>query len=103
MYDENAESGTKSTARRHSVTISGRRILSVSGVISVDSFDDGEIIAVTEAGLMTITGGALHINKLTLESGDMSVEGTIIGINYTDDTSIGKDGKKNGFFGNLFK
>lgn len=68
----------------HSVILEGRERLSISGVLDVLSFDENEIIMETSKGELAITGAELHVEKLSIESGDTVIEGNIEGIVYSD-------------------
>ncbi len=68
----------------HSLILENRSQLSLSGVTDVDSFDEREIVLYTSRGELTITGRDLHINAVSVETGNMSVEGDIWGIQYGD-------------------
>lgn len=83
----------------HSLILQDRRGLSVSGVLDVDSFDEQTIILFTEQGELTIKGNDLHINKLSVDTGELSVEGYIDSLNYSEE----KTTSKSGFFSKLFK
>ena len=83
----------------HSLILQDRRGLSVSGVLDVDSFDEQTIILFTEQGELTIKGNDLHINKLSVDTGELSVEGYIDALNYSEEKTI----SKSGFFSKLFK
>ena len=74
-----------------------RRSLSVSGVRDVDSFDEETVILYTDLGELTIKGIGLHINRLNIETGDVSLEGKIDALSYTEPRS------KGGLFGKLFR
>lgn len=82
----------------HLLTMSERSSLSVSGVRDVDNFDEQTVVVDTEAGLLTIKGHGLHISRLSVESGDLTVVGTMDSLIYT--TTKSRDG---GFFGSLFR
>ena len=75
----------------HTLVIEDRKRLSVSGVTDVESFDD-------ELGELIIHGYDLHINRIDVESGDLSLEGEIISLTYTDNQP-----QSSGFFGRLFR
>lgn len=83
----------------HSLILQDRRGLSVSGVLDVDSFDEQIIILFTEQGELTIKGNDLHINKLSVDTGELSVEGYIDSLTYSEE----KTSSKSGFFSKLFK
>lgn len=76
-----------------------RKKLSVTGVKDVDSFDEETMIIYTELGELTVRGNDLHINKLSVETGELMIEGSIYALVYTDDV----DRKKESFFGKIFK
>ena len=68
----------------HNIVLEGRRRLSVSGVTDVDSFDENTVLLYTSMGELTICGTDLHVNDISVESGEMNVEGDIRSIVYGD-------------------
>ncbi len=84
----------------HNVTIENRRKMSVSGVYDVDSFDEKGVVLFTSEGVMEIAGDNLHINRLNVETGEVSIEGEIYAINYSDEEYQKKGGS---FFSKIFK
>ena len=82
----------------HNLILKGRKDLSISGVLDVDSFDESTVVAYTELGELTIKGQNLHINKIDLESGDLDLEGNISSLEYLEDKVAEK-----GFFARLFR
>lgn len=68
----------------HTLSLAQRKSLTISGVTDLDSFDEREIILYTTCGELTITGKNLHINDISIESGQMSVEGDIWSLCYGD-------------------
>ncbi len=82
----------------HSIVLKDREKLTVTGVTDVDSFDDTAIVAYTDMGELTIRGTELKINSLSTESGDLSVDGNISALSYTDNLP-----KNSSFFGKLFR
>ena len=86
--------------RSHSILMENREKVTITGVDDVDSFDEEAVLLVTELGYITLHGMDLHISKLSLEEGQLVVEGEITGVEYSDHEGIGKDG---GFFKKLFK
>ena len=75
--------------------------LSISGVLDVLSFDDQVIIIETELGLLTIKGETLRINKLSIDTSEVIVEGQIDSISYSSKDSNKKTNE--GFLGKIFK
>ncbi len=86
---------------QHRLVINNRETLEVTGVMHVDSFDDEEVILETEQGLLAIRGEDLHIKQLNLEKGELSIEGLVLELVYSDDKRFRERGK--GFFDRLFK
>lgn len=84
----------------HNIAIEGREKMNISGVRDVVSFDENTIILNTEMGGLVLKGTNLHINKLNVDDGNLSVEGYVIACNYTDKTDTKRTG---GFFSNIFK
>ena len=82
------------------IILENRNKLSVSGVKDVISFDDELVIIETELGLLTIKGNNLKINKLSIDTGDVSVEGEIANLDYNDPS---KKSQEQGLFSKIFK
>ncbi len=74
--------------RIHNLVMENRKKLTVSAVTDVDSFDEQTIVMYTDQGQLTVRGENLHINKLSVESGDMEIEGTIIALAYSENTPV---------------
>lgn len=89
------------TAKIHKVLLSNRKSGSFSGVVDVLSFDVGEILLETEQGMLLIKGNDLHVNRLTLEKGEIDIAGRIDSMAYSDINTYGKSNES--FFGRLFK
>jgi len=75
----------KMTTIPHNVFLENRNLLNITGVEDVDCFDEQTVRAFTNMGELTIRGKALHINKLSVDTGELSIEGEISGIEYTDE------------------
>ncbi|MBN3524351.1 sporulation protein YabP [Paenibacillus apiarius] len=91
---------SKSTAKRQEVKMLNRKLLEISGVNKVESFDSEEFLLDTECGFLTIRGHNLHIKNLSLEQGLVAIEGTVNSLTYLDANA---QDKSKGFFGKLFK
>ena len=83
----------------HNIIIESRRNVTVSGVMDIDSFDDESVILFTELGELTIKGVNLHINKIDVNSGDLTMEGEIDSFSYSEN----RPQKGGGFFAKLFR
>lgn len=71
-------------AAYHRLQLEGREKLSVSGVEDVVRFGENCIVTTTSAGTLIITGEELHIGKLSLDGGEMQVDGRIDAVTYED-------------------
>lgn len=81
--------------------LENRKKLSISGVNDVLSFDDQVVIVETELGLLTVKGENLRINKLSIDTSEVIVEGEISFLSYSDKE---QDKQKNGsFISKIFK
>ena len=68
----------------HRLTMEGREKLTISGVEDVDRFDETEIVMNTSLGVLVVTGDSLHIGKLSLDGGELHVDGRIDAIAFED-------------------
>lgn len=91
-------------AADHTLTVTNRERLVISGVAGVASFDDQEILLETELGMLTVRGEELHIKQLDLESGRFAVDGMITAMTYsTRPGRPGRTGRSRGFFERLLR
>ncbi len=67
--------------------MNNRKNISITGVLDVISFDLKEILLETTEGMLTIKGSDLHINRLSVEKGDLDVEGRVDSLLYADVTT----------------
>ena len=81
----------------HRLELVGRERLVVSGVEDVDRFDETGIVMSTTAGTLVVTGEDLHIGKLSLDGGELHVDGRIDSVSYEDQGQ-----SRGGFFSRLF-
>lgn len=87
--------------KSHKVLLVNRKSGSFSGVVDVLSFDVSEILLETEMGMLLIKGEDLHVNRLSLEKGEVDIEGRIDSLIYSEVKSAGKQAES--FLGRLFK
>ena len=66
----------------HRLELTGREHLTVSGVEDVERFDEGCIVMSTCEGTLIVTGQGLHIGKLSLDGGELHVDGRIEALTY---------------------
>ncbi len=89
------------TVRSHKILLVNRENGAFSGVVDVLSFDVSEILLETELGMLLIKGHDLHVNRLSLEKGEIDIEGRIDSLAYSDVKSAGKQVES--LFGRLFR
>ena len=75
---------TIKTDTAHNIIMENRHKISVSGVSDVESFNEEEVVLHTAMGGLVVKGQGLHINKLSIEIGEVSLEGDIDGIDYIE-------------------
>ncbi len=88
-------------AKSHKVLLINRQSGAFSGVVDVLSFDVAEILLETELGMLLIKGHDLHVNRLSLEKGEIDIEGRIDSMTYSDVKNAGKQAES--LLGRLFK
>ena len=81
----------------HRLELIGREQLTISGVEDVERFDETGIVMSTAAGTLVVTGEDLHIGKLSLDGGELHVDGRIDSVSYEDGGQ-----ERQGFFRRLF-
>lgn len=87
--------------KAHKLMLTNRNVCMVSGVSDVLSFDLAEILLETDQGMLMIRGSNLHVNRLTLEKGEVDVEGQIDSLTYSEVAGYSTKGES--FLGKLFK
>ena len=65
------------------LVLENRGKLNVSGVNDVLSFDDQVVMVDTELGLLTVKGENIRINKLSLDTAEVIIEGEISSLAYS--------------------
>lgn len=81
----------------HRLQLEGREKLTVSGVEDVERFDESCIVLTTCAGTLVVSGQGLHIGKLSLDGGELHVDGRIDELAYEDAPD-----QRGGFLSRLF-
>ena len=91
----------KNITQSHKVLLVNRQNGAFSGIIDELSFDVAEILLETELGMLLIKGHDLHVNRLSLEKGEIDIEGRIDSLTYSEVKNAGKQAES--FFGRLFR
>lgn len=81
--------------------LENREKLTITGVLDVLSFDDQIVIVETQLGLLTIKGEDLRINKLSIDSSEVVIEGEIYNLGYSESNTSQKSGGS--LLGKIFK
>lgn len=80
----------------HKLTLNERKSLTLTGVTEVVSFDDTAVILTTELGTLSVHGTGLQLKTLSLEGGQVAVDGQVSALIYEDPRPSG------GFFKRMF-
>ena len=80
----------------HKLSLDQRRNLMMTGVTEVVSFDDTAVILRTELGTLLVQGQQLQLKTLSVEGGQLAVEGTVSALSYEEPRQRG------GLLGRLF-
>ncbi|MCM1315709.1 MAG: sporulation protein YabP [Prevotella sp.] len=70
--------------QNQNLILENRKNLSISGITDVDSFDEKAICLYTQLGELTIQGRELHIDSMSVETGNMTITGDIWAVVYGD-------------------
>ena len=83
-------------SRVQNIILENRRRLTVSGVEEVDGFDESSVQLRTALGELTVRGEGLHVDQLSVETGELIVTGEIAELVYAETA------EPRGFFSRLF-
>lgn len=86
------------TTKKHNLILENRNILSLNGIDDVLGFDEETVTLSGYCGILIVKGEKLHISKLSLDTGEVNLDGKINAIIYTEDNK-----NKSGIFAKLFK
>ena len=88
------------SVQEQDIIMRSRRLLDITGVKQVESFDNEEFLLETVMGFLAVRGQNLQMKNLDVEKGVVSIKGKIMEIIYLDDAHAEK---AKGFFSKLFK
>lgn len=74
----------KTLNTNQNIILENRKSLVISGITDVDSFDERAVCLYTSLGELTIQGKELHIDSMSVETGDMTITGDIWAVVYGD-------------------
>ena len=73
----------------HRLTLNDRRQLTMTGVCEVISFDEMSVVLRTNMGLLTVQGSGLQLKTLSLDGGQVAVEGSVCALQYEEERASG--------------
>lgn len=87
--------------RSHKVHMEDRKRMEMTGIEDVVSFDPNKVVLESDYGVITIKGNNLHVNRLSVEKGELDIDGTVDCILYSESGAYGK--KSESLMGRLFR
>ena len=75
---------TEPVSLPHKLTLSERKSMTMTGVTEVISFDENTVILKTGLGQLNVHGQGLQLKNLSLEGGQVAVDGTISALIYEE-------------------
>ncbi|MCL2084985.1 MAG: YabP/YqfC family sporulation protein [Oscillospiraceae bacterium] len=90
-YEEKNRNGA------HHIVMEDRARITASGVEDVDSFDENGVTMLTSRGTLVVRGRDLHIDRLSIDKGELNIEGIVDSLQYIDEAQSG------GFWARLFR
>lgn len=99
-YDKYDKGNVSQTQKDHQLKINNRKLLEITGVKEVDSFDNEEFLLETVMGYLIVRGQNLQLKNLDVSEGIVSIKGKVYEISYVDEQY---QEKAKGFFSKLFR
>lgn len=81
----------------HTLVLEGRGRLSITGVTDVQNFDEEIVTMETTEGVLAVRGEQLHVERLSLENGELVLTGEIQALEYNEDAMT-----RGGWFSRIF-
>ncbi len=85
--------------KKSCISLDNRKVLNLSGVTEIFSFKETEAEFATLSGTLQVTGEGMHMEKLDLEKGEVSLTGLIASLYYPDEGTS----ERRGFFSRLIR
>ena len=73
----------------HKLQLNERKSLTMTGVTEVVSFDENAVVLQTSLGLLIVQGQQLSLKNLSLDGGQVAVEGSISALTYEEPRQSG--------------
>ncbi len=84
----------------HGISINERKLVYLTGVVKIESFDEEEFLLETNMGYLAIKGSGLEIVRLDTKDGTLSIKGNVDSLSYFDNL---KKNSKASFMDKLFR
>ena len=84
----------------HGISINERKLVYLTGVVNIESFDEEEFLLETNMGYLAIKGSGLEIVRLDTKDGTLSIKGNVDSLSYFDNL---KKNSKASFMDKLFR
>ena len=81
----------KALIKPHTVVIKSRNSLALTGITDIDSFNEEQVSVYTAEGELVIGGQGLHIGKIDVDLGELTLDGRIDSVEYTDNPQPGSN------------
>lgn len=83
----------QSSKLSHQVVLKHREECKITGVEEVISFDEKAVTADTQMGMICVKGENLHVKRVSLDTGELEIEGMVYSIQYQTNQRKGKKGE----------
>jgi len=87
--DERLKQKTLKPDLPHNIIMENRAKISVSGVENAESYNENEVVLNTSKGILIIRGECMSLSKLNLDSGEITVNGHIVALEYAEPKKSG--------------
>lgn len=77
---------------QHRMVLEGRNSCRLQGIKDVLAFDANNVVLETLEGMLTISGSEMHVSRLTLDKGEVDVDGKVDSFVYTENSSFSQKG-----------
>ena len=77
-------------SKSHKLSMDNRKRLTLTGIKDVVSFDLTQILLESTLGMIHIKGSDIKVTRLSLEKGEVDIEGTVDSIVYSDVKDYGE-------------
>lgn len=92
---------TNISTYNHSISLLERKTLVITGIKKIENFDNLHFLLETTMGHLMVKGDSLELIKLDTLSGNVTIKGNIVSMNYMQDADKSK--KEETMFSRLFK